>query len=59
MKKNSADRPEAIKEKSMVLQKEMIGDHFKKLSEVKETKKKVVYTFVPGNLNELIRSFDM
>lgn len=47
------------KEESMVLQKEMIGNHFQNLSTAKETGKKVVYTFVPGNLNELIWSFDM
>lgn len=47
------------KENSMLLQKEMIGNHYKDLACSKETNKKVVYTFVPGNLNELIRSFDM
>lgn len=43
----------------MVLQKEMIGGLFKELSTAKQSGKKVVYTFVPGNLSELIRSFDM
>ena len=43
----------------MILQKEMIGNLFKELGNVKQTGKKVVYTFVPGNLSELIRSFDM
>ena len=43
----------------MIIQKEMIAGLFKDLSEVKETGKKVVYTFIPGNLSELIRSFDM
>jgi len=47
------------KEKSMILQKEMIGGLFKELSTAKQSGKKVVYTFVPGNLSELIRSFDM
>ncbi len=47
------------KEKSMIIQKEMIGNLFKELSTAKETGKKVVYTFVPGNLSELIRAFDM
>ncbi len=47
------------KEKSMIIQKEMIGNLFKELSTAKETGKKVVYTFVPGNLSELIRCFDM
>ena len=43
----------------MILQKEMIGGLFKELGRAKKTGKKVVYTFVPGNLSELIRSFDM
>lgn len=47
------------KEKSMIIQKEMIGKLFKDLSTAKETGKKVVYTFVPGNLSELILAFDM
>ena len=47
------------KENSMLLQKEMIGNHFKDLAQSKENNKKVVYTFVPGNLNELIRAFGM
>ncbi|MCF6171247.1 MAG: benzoyl-CoA reductase subunit B [Bacteroidales bacterium] len=47
------------KEKSMVIQKEMIANHFKALSTAKETGKKVVYTFVPGNISELILAFDM
>ncbi len=47
------------KEKSMVIQKEMISGLFKDLSTAKETGKKVVYTFVPGNLSELIHAFDM
>ncbi len=47
------------KEKSMILQKEMVGGLFKELGNTKQSGKKVVYTFVPGNLSELIRSFDM
>jgi benzoyl-CoA reductase subunit B len=47
------------KEESMILQKDMISDHFKKLANAKGSGKKVVYTFVPGNLNELIWAFDM
>src|ERR1035437_10232254 len=50
---------EAIKEKSMIIQKEMLGNLFTELSNAKENNKKVVYTFVPGNLTELILSFDM
>ena len=47
------------KEKSMIIQKEMISNLFNELSTANETGKKVVYTFVPGNLSELIRCFDM
>ncbi len=46
------------KDRSMVLQKDMIADHFKRLERAPETGEPVVYTFVPGNLTELIRSFD-
>ncbi|MDH3198194.1 MAG: benzoyl-CoA reductase subunit B [Candidatus Krumholzibacteria bacterium] len=49
----------AQKERSMELQKEMISAHFKRLARAREEGKKVVYTFVPGNLNELVWSFDM
>jgi benzoyl-CoA reductase subunit B len=47
------------KEDSMLLQKQMIGDHYDRLSRSGEERRKVVYTFVPGNLNELVRSFDL
>jgi len=40
------------KEESMVLQKNLISSHYDKLAGGGQ---KVVYTFVPGNLNELIR----
>jgi benzoyl-CoA reductase subunit B len=46
------------KEVSMVIQKEMITAHYKALETAPQTGKKLVYTFVPGNLNELIRCFD-
>ncbi|MGE5361947.1 MAG: benzoyl-CoA reductase subunit B, partial [Bacteroidales bacterium] len=45
------------KDRSMVLQKEMIERHFKRLERAPETGEPVVYTFVPGNLTELVRSF--
>ncbi len=47
------------KENSMIKQKHMLAEQFIELSQVKETGKKVVYTFVPGNLTELIYAFDM
>ena len=54
-----ASVPDAQKEDSMLLQKQMLADHFDALSETEQTGKKVVYTFVPGNLNELVRSFGL
>ena len=56
---NNIQKVDIQKERSMTLQKEMIADHFKRLSSSKADGKKVVYTFVPGNLNELIWAFDM
>lgn len=50
---------EIQKENSMVRQKQMLADQFIQLSQAKKTGKKVVYTFVPGNLTELISTFDM
>lgn len=47
------------KENSMIRQKHMLAEHFLELSQVRETGKKVAYTFVPGNLTELIYAFDM
>jgi benzoyl-CoA reductase subunit B len=41
-------------DKSMDLQKEMLARYYRRLSGAKDSGKKVVYTFVPGNLNELI-----
>jgi benzoyl-CoA reductase subunit B len=43
----------------MVKQKAMIADHYGRLARAKEEGKKVVYTFVPGNLTELILAFDL
>jgi benzoyl-CoA reductase subunit B len=46
-----------LKDRSMELQKEMIADHYRRLEAAPDTGEPVVYTFVPGNLTELIRSF--
>jgi len=43
----------------MVLQKQMLAGLFRDLGKARELNKKVVYTFVPGNLTELILSFGM
>lgn len=52
-------KEEVKKDKSMVLQKEMLAKQAEELASAKEKGKKVVYTFVPGNLSELILAFDM
>ncbi len=49
---------EAVKDRSMELQKEMLAGHYRRLEAAPATGEPVVYTFVPGNLTELIRSFD-
>jgi len=54
-----AQQPEVIKDASMLKQKEMIAGNYEALTSTAETGKKVVSTFVPGNLNELIRSFGL
>ena len=55
----SPDPPAARKDDSQLRQKRMIADHFRRLAESPETGEKSVYTFVPGNLTELLRSFDL
>jgi benzoyl-CoA reductase subunit B len=60
----SAARPHhapepAHKDRSQVTQKEMIAEHFTRLARTDSTGEKCVYTFVPGNLTELVRSFDL
>jgi benzoyl-CoA reductase subunit B len=47
------------KERSMLLQKEMIAGHYSALAQAPQQGRKVVYTFVPGNLTELLRSFGL
>ena len=48
---------EVEKDRSMELQKQMLAEHFRRLEAAPETGEPVVYTFVPGNLTELVRSF--
>jgi benzoyl-CoA reductase subunit B len=45
-----------MKEASQVRQKAMIADHFKRLA---AAERDVVYTFVPGNLTELLGALDL
>jgi len=49
---------EIIKEASMLKQKKMINGNFQALAEAEARGDKVSYTFVPGNLNELLMCFD-
>ncbi|MCA9669993.1 MAG: benzoyl-CoA reductase subunit B [Myxococcales bacterium] len=54
---SKGEKHEAAKDRSMVLQKQMIAEHYERLERAPETGEPVVYTFVPGNLTELIRAF--
>ena len=47
------------KDQSQERQKRMIGEHFARLAGAREAGRKNVYTFVPGNLTELLLSFDL
>jgi len=49
---------DVIKESSMLVQKEMLAAYFQDLGKAGKTGKKVVYTFVPGNITELMLAFD-
>ncbi|MBF0372613.1 MAG: benzoyl-CoA reductase subunit B [Alphaproteobacteria bacterium] len=50
---------EAVKEPSMLLQKDMIAKNYDAITSKHETGRKVSSTFVPGNLNELLMCFDI
>ena len=47
------------KDASQLRQKRMIGEHFERLERAPEEGNKVVYTFVPGNLTELLGALDL
>jgi benzoyl-CoA reductase subunit B len=49
----------AQKDASQLRQKQMIARHFDRLAAAPETGAKTAYTFVPGNLCELLLSFDL
>jgi len=55
----AANPRQAVKEPSMLKQKAMIAENYEHLTSAGETGRKVVSTYVPGNLNELIMCFDM
>jgi benzoyl-CoA reductase subunit B len=53
-----ADTPTAAhKDASQERQKRMIAEHFHRLARTPETGEKCAYTFVPGNLTELLHCF--
>ncbi len=59
---NPTKRPESTsveKDESMQIQKDMMGEHYDRMTAAPDTGEKVCSTFVPGNLNELIMCFDM
>jgi len=47
------------KDDSQLRQKAMIAEHYSRLARSPESGEKNVYTFVPGNLTELVRSFGL
>jgi benzoyl-CoA reductase subunit B len=49
----------ALKDDSQLRQKRMMADHYGRLARCAHSGEKNVYTFVPGNLTELVRSFDL
>ena len=52
-------KPSIAKEPSMLRQKEMVAGHYRRLGTAGERGQKVAYTFVPGNLTELMLAFDL
>lgn len=49
----------AVKDLSQDRQKQMISAHYAKLARAREDGRKVVYTFVPGNLTELLNNLGL
>ncbi len=50
---------QVAKDQSQLQQKAMISEHFQRLERAREEGRKVVYTFVPGNLTEIIGGLGM
>ncbi len=56
----SAQPPQVVhKDASQLRQKKMIADHFNRLSRAPQSGERCVYTFVPGNVTELLHAFDV
>ncbi|RJQ28220.1 benzoyl-CoA reductase subunit B [Candidatus Parcubacteria bacterium] len=47
------------KDWGMLAQKDLMASYYQKVLHAKESGKKIVYTFVPGNLNEIALAFDV
>ena len=58
-KAQAVDPRDAKKDKSMLKQKEMIENNYNLLANAEKDGTRVSYTFVPGNLNELVMCFNM
>ena len=54
----SGSAARALKDDSQLRQKRMMADHYGRLARCAHSGEKNVYTFVPGNLTELVRSFE-
>src|SRR3990170_3615827 len=53
------ERTTVQKDTSQLRQKKMLAEHFTRLAQAPATGEKSVYTFVPGNLTELLLAFDV
>jgi benzoyl-CoA reductase subunit B len=49
----------AAKDQSQIRQKRLIAEHFQRLARAADEGRRVVYTFVPGNLTEIISGLGM
>jgi benzoyl-CoA reductase subunit B len=56
---NSTEVNKIQKDSSQLRQKKMLAEHFTRLAHAPETGEKSAYTFVPGNMTELLLSFDI
>ncbi|MFN8177717.1 MAG: benzoyl-CoA reductase subunit B [bacterium] len=57
---STAEAPRtAAKDESQLRQKRMIEEHFARLARIPESGEKCAYTFVPGNVVELMRALDL
>ena len=56
---NPTERTTVQKDTSQLRQKKMLAEHFTRLAQAGATGEKSVYTFVPGNMTELLLAFDV